>query len=428
MGIYIVKHGDTIETIASSFGISIERLISDNGLINPYSLVVGQAIVILHPKTTYIVQPDDTLESIAARTGISVIDLIRNNPFLHDREELFENEILVIEFNTLRDIQINGFTNAYISEDLLPRALPYLTYLSIFNYQIIDNDIPGIIAFNEDTDIIRITKQYSSIPLLMISALSPTGDISVETVYRFLLDVELQERLISEALEIIQSKGFMGVNFLISNITEYNQGLYLNLFAKISEVLRNYGYVFMITITPDYAIHENLDYYSMSLLADSIIFLESTWNKQKEPPAPISNVSLINTFIDDVLTKISPKYISLGIPLVGLDWIVPFTEDSRASLISLNSALILAYEHRSVIILDEESQTPYYEYTRYIGETIENHKVWFVDANSFNALNDVIIEHNLAGTGLWNIASYNQQLFSMINGTFNITKFPIEDV
>lgn len=425
MEIYIVKYGDSIETIANRYGISVERLISDNGLINPYSLVEGQAIVILHPKTTYTVQPDDTLESIAASTGITVIDLIRNNPFLHDREELFEDEILAIEFNTIRDIQINGFTNAYISQDILPRALPYLTFLSIFNYQIVDNDIPRIITFSEDTNIIRMAKQYSTIPLFMISALSPTGDISVETVYRFLLDVDLQERLINEALEIIQFKGFMGVNFLISNISEYNQGLYLNLFAKISEVLRNYGYIFVITINPDYAVHENLDYHSMSLLADSIIFLESTWNKQIQPPASVSDISLINSFIDDVLNKISPEYISLGLPLVGLDWIVPFTAGSRANLISLNSALVLAYEHRSVIILDEVSQTPYFEYTRHIGEVDENHIVWFIDANSFNALNEVINEHNLAGTGLWNIASYNQQLFSIANATYNITKFPI---
>ncbi|HHX12291.1 MAG TPA: LysM peptidoglycan-binding domain-containing protein [Clostridiales bacterium] len=426
MEIYIVQNGDDIESIANKYGISIERLISDNGLINPYSLVEGQAIVILHPKTTYTVQPGDTFETIAESTGISVVDLFRNNPFLYDREQLYGDEILAIEFNTIRDIQINGYTNAYISEDILPRALPYLTYISIFNYQIVDSDLPRIIAFSEDSHIIRMAKQYSTIPLLMISALSLIGNINIETVYRFLLDINLQEKLIREAFEIIQSKEYMGVNFLINNISEYNQSLYLNLFAKISEVLRNNEYTFMITISPDYAVHENLDYHSMSLLADRIIFLESTWIKQMQPPAPISDISLINTFIEDVLSKISPNYIAIGIPSIGLDWIVPFHEGSRANLIALNSALVLANEHHSVIQLDEQSQTPYFDYTRYIGETPENHKVWFIDVRSFKALNELVNDYNLVGTGLWNIASFNQQLFSMVNATFNITKFPIE--
>lgn len=46
MDIYVVQNGDTINSIADKFGISVERLISDNGIINPSTLVVGQTIVI----------------------------------------------------------------------------------------------------------------------------------------------------------------------------------------------------------------------------------------------------------------------------------------------------------------------------------------------------------------------------------------------
>src|SRR5690554_3585477 len=94
MEIYIVQHGDTIESIANKFGLSIERLISDNGLINPLSLVEGQALVILHPKTTYTVKTGDTLETIAVNNGISLMELFRNNPFLYDRQYLYQDEIL----------------------------------------------------------------------------------------------------------------------------------------------------------------------------------------------------------------------------------------------------------------------------------------------------------------------------------------------
>ena len=56
MEIYIVQHGDSVESIANRYGISVERLISDNGISNPKILVVGQALVILIPKETYIVK------------------------------------------------------------------------------------------------------------------------------------------------------------------------------------------------------------------------------------------------------------------------------------------------------------------------------------------------------------------------------------
>ena len=426
MELYVVQFGDNVESIAERYGISIERLISDNGLINPYSLVVGQTIVILYPKTIHTVMPGDTLESIAESYGTSVMILIRNNPFLHDREFLYQDETIVIDYNTIRDIQINGYTNSFISQEILPRAFPYLTFLSVFNYQIVDSDNPIIITFGDDTNIISMAKQYSTIPLLMISALSQTGDINVENVYRFLLDSNLQDKLISNSLQIIRAKEYMGVNFFISNITEYNQNLYLNLFAKISETLRNNGYFFMITMSHDYSISENLDYHSISLLVDRITFLQDTWAMQTQPAAPISDISLINPFIEDVTNKISPEYISIGIPLIGYDWVVPFTDGSRANLISLNSALSLAYEHGAIIRVDEVSQTPYFKYTRPLGEAIENHIVWFIDANTFKALDEVIIEHDLIGTGIWNIASYNQQLFSMANATYNISKLPVQ--
>jgi spore germination protein len=424
MEIYVVQQGDSIETIANKYGISVERLISDNGLINPYSLVVGQTLVILFPKTTYTVKQGDTLTTIADNNGISVMQLIRNNPLLFNREYIYQGETLVINFNTIKDVQVNGYTNAFLSQDILIRSLPYLTYLSIYNYQIADNT--GIISYGDDTNIIKLAKQYDTIPLLMISALSPTGSINVEFVYKLLLDNKLQDKMINEMLQILRSKEFFGINFLISYISEYNQSLYLNFFTKISKVLRNDGYNFMITISPDFSVHENLDYHSISLLVDRIIFLQNIWTKQKLPPSPISNISLIRPFIEHVTSKVSPNYISLGKPVIGYDWIIPFIPGSIANLMSLNSTLVIAYDQNAVILFDEESQTPYFDYFMSTLGTAVRHKVWFIDARSIKALDEVVIEYDLVGTGIWNITSYNQQLFSISNATYNIIKLPIQ--
>lgn len=424
MEIYVVQQGDNIESIANKYDISVERLISDNGLINPYSLVVGQTLVILYPKNTYTVQQGDTLATIANNNGISEMQLIRNNPFLFDREYIYPDETLVINFNTIRDVQTNGYSSAFVSQNILTRALPYLTYLSIYNYQIAEDT--SIISFEDDSNVIRMSKEYDTIPLLMISLLSPTGAINIEFVYAFLLDNVLQDKIINALFQILKSKGFLGINFLISYITEYNQSLYINFFEKISEMLRNEGYLFMLTISPDFSVHENLDYHNISLLVDKIFFLENIWSKKVQPPSPISNISLIRPFIENVITKVSPEFISIGIPLIGYDWIIPFIPGSTASLMTLNSTVIVAYDQNAVIQFDEESQTPYYNYTRYTVGAFENHIVWFIDARSTKALADVVNEYDLIGTGLWNITSYNQQLFSLINSIFNIIKFPIQ--
>lgn len=289
MEIYVVQYGDDIESIANRYGISVERLISDNGLINPNALAVGQTLVILHPKETYTIKQGDTLEAIAEQNGITLMQLLRNNPFLHDREFIYEDETLVISFNTIRDISTNGFTDASLSVATLSRALPYLTYISIYSYRIAD-DNSRIISYYDDATIIKMAKQYNTIPLFTISALSLTGEFNLAHLYELLLNNKLQDNLINEILQVLRSKEYMGVNIVISFITEYNQSLYLNIIEKISLILRNEGYTFMVTISPEYSTDLNLNYSSISLFVDRIIFLDNIWNKRKEPPAPISNI------------------------------------------------------------------------------------------------------------------------------------------
>lgn len=419
MEIYIVQPGDNIISIANRFGISVERLISDNGLINPYSLVVGQALVILYPDRTYTVQQGDTLSSIAESNGISLMQLLRSNPFLYDREYIIPGESLVINYNTTKDIEVNGYSNVFTSQEILSRALPYLTYISVNNYRF---GADSIISYGDDTNIIRMAKEYSTIPLFMISALSPIGELEVENVYRLLLDTELFNRLINEALGILRTKEYMGINLLISNITTYNQSLYIDTFRRVSEILRNEGYIFMVTISPDYSLAENLDYQSISQYVDRIIFFQNIWTLQTRPPAPISNISLIKPFIEKVTQTVSPRFINLGKPLIGYDWVIPFQPGTRANLMSLNSTILLAYEKNAVIQFDEVSQTPYFEYIGSVEATTDQHKVWFVDSRSIAALDEVVIENDLIGTGIWNVSNYNRQLFSITNATFNIVK------
>ena len=53
MDIHVIQPGDTVWKLAQQYGVSPERIISDNRLINPRNLVVGQALLILQPETVY---------------------------------------------------------------------------------------------------------------------------------------------------------------------------------------------------------------------------------------------------------------------------------------------------------------------------------------------------------------------------------------
>lgn len=430
MDIYIVQAGDTIQSIANKFTISVEKLIRDNGLINATTLVLGQAIIILYPQKTYVVKPGDTLSTIAETNGISIMQLIRNNPFLFYRNHLNTGESLVISYDTEGDIEINGYAYSFINRDILKHTSPYLTYISVFNYRITE-DIQ-IINYGDDSDIIKIAKDYQTIPLLMISAFSPAGDVNPVTVYNLLLSEEKQDKLINNMVQLVKDKGFKGINLLISFINEINQNIYLKALTKMSKALKNEGFIFIISLNPDLSktdnsiTYNNLDYNSISSIVDKLIFLNDIWGINKEPPAPVTSISLISSFMDKITPIISPKFIVVGVPLIGYDWEIPFVSGSSyANSMSLNSTITLAYDQQATIYLDAESQTPYFNYIKsYIGYP-ETHIVWFIDARTINSLVDVILKYNLAGSGIWNLTSSNQQLWSILNSRFNIVKLTV---
>ena len=89
MEIYVVRPGDSLYSIARSYGVSMSVLMADNQLPDPGRLVAGQTIVVRRPGRTYTVQRGDTLSSIARREETTVRSLLQNNPALRGEQEIF---------------------------------------------------------------------------------------------------------------------------------------------------------------------------------------------------------------------------------------------------------------------------------------------------------------------------------------------------
>jgi spore germination protein len=80
---YTVQPGDTLNRVASHFGVSGDTIVRSSGLDNPNLLVPGQVLTI--PRDSgwlYRAQAGDTLEAIATRLGVASDDLAHANPGL----------------------------------------------------------------------------------------------------------------------------------------------------------------------------------------------------------------------------------------------------------------------------------------------------------------------------------------------------------
>lgn len=423
MVIHVVQEGDTVQSIADSYGISVTRLIQDNGLEDFGNLVIGQSIVIAIPEVTYVVKEGDTLEEIANSFDVTIMQLLMNNPFLSERDYIYPGETLVIRYPKKGSLAVHGNTNPNINIDILRRTLPYLTYLSILNYTAtIDGQI---ITYMDDTQIIETAKAYGVVPLLLLTTLTIQGQANIGIEYNLLLDENVQNKLIENLLAILKGKGYQGVNLSFQYINISNIYLYNAIFEKFSTALNAQGYSVFLTVNPNISdeggevYFERVDYSILNELAQNIIFMNYQWATNINPPGPISSVNNLDVFLDYINNYIPPDKSIVGIPTIGYDWELPYLPGlSSVYSLSYQRAVSLAAENNVAIQFDEKSQTPYYLY--YDGGV--QHIVWFIDSRSVNASLDLVKKYSLDGFGIWNITIYNPQLWVIINSQYDIVK------
>ncbi|MDF2845723.1 MAG: hypothetical protein K0R00_4149 [Herbinix sp.] len=268
-------------------------------------------------------------------------------------------------------------------------------------------------------------------PLLIINSLSTLGQINVENAFSILNNEANMDRLIDNLVDLLKKKGYYGINITYELLSNLTLSAYESFNTKAYNRLKKEGLFFLVTISPNIIFtateitYEKVNYSKIAAQSDGLVILNYLWGSYLGPPAPIASIARINEFLDYLLPMVLPGKLVLGLPLIAYDWELPYTVGlSKASSLSLDSAIALAKEYNVNIQFDELSQTPFYTYnTQITGIPIE-HVVWFVDARSMDANMKLITDRGLSGTGLWNIMQFVPQLWAVINTQYEIEHIP----
>lgn len=428
MIIHVIQAGDTIYSIGNQYHISPERLILDNGITDPNTLVVGQAIVIVYPTETYTVRAGDTLIGIANSHEITLNQLLRNNPFLSDRDYIYTNEILVLRYGNENKPQIstNGYAYPFIDKNILRKTLPFLTYLTIFSYTALAD---GSLIDIDDEELIKLAKDYGTAPIMSISTLSPKGLGNREVAYSILYNEEIQDRQIENILTLLRAKGYYGLNISIHYMNLENRNYYEYYLAKLTRRLNAEGYSVTLTLIAKTYIginevtYEEFDYTGVSQVVNNMLILGYDWGYSYGPPTAVPSVHMSKIFFDKLITQVPPDMINVGISVMGYNWSLPYVLGiSKAESLSTEAAIDLASQVGATIYYEPNSASPYFQYTEFISGLLVHHIVWFKDARSAQALVDIVPEYSFRGVGIWNIMNYFSQLWLVINTQYEVEK------
>ena len=280
MTIHVVREGETITSIAAQYGVSAGRLIRDNRLTDYENLVVGQTVVILYPNQVHTVQAGETLTGIAQQYGITTKELLQNNPTLAERTYLYPGETLVISYirdqGEEREIGVNGYVYPFVDRTVLVRALPYLTYLTIFTYGF---RADGTLVEIDDTELIALAKQYEVAPIMLISTLTPDGTFSNELAHQIFVNETARQQLIDNVVNQMKQKGYYGLDVDFEYILPEDRQAYVEFIQSLHERLSAEGFILITALAPKTSatqrglLYEAHDYAALGAASDYVLVM-----------------------------------------------------------------------------------------------------------------------------------------------------------
>ncbi len=380
MEIYVVKPGDSVDSIAALFRVPVESLIYNNQLKSPYRLAVGQALLVPSP------------------SGIEPLP----------RRSIFSG----------------GYAYPYIDPDILTETLPWLTGLFVFSYGF-STEGALLPPYPDDAFMIAMAKDASVHPILTLTPRDANNAFNNVLIHEVINNEETVERLVNNLVDTVLEKGFMGVDLDFEYILPQDRLPYVDFVRKVREAINAIGYEVSVALAPKTSaeqrgtLYEGKDYPGLGEAADSVLLMTYEWGYTYGPPMAVAPINEVRHVVEYAVSEIQPDKINLGIPNYGYDWTLPFVQgESRATAISLQHAVELAIENDAVIEFDQVAMSPFFHYTKDGAE----HEVWFEDVRSLREKFALIGEYNLRGAVYWQIMRYFAPNWILLEDTFRIRK------
>lgn len=376
MEIYVVKEGDTVDSIAGRYGISASSIIFNNQLTYPYALAIGQALLLSSGAPSIPSYP----------------------------------------------AYVNGYAYPFIAQNVLEDTLPFLTTLSVFSYGFTTDGslVPPAV---DDSFMIRSALEAGVSPILTLTPFGPDGNFNNYLITTLVNNEEVKANLLDNLLTTLSEKGFQGVDIDFEFILPEDRIPFADFVAETRNFLAPYSYHVSAALAPKTSddqqglLYAGKDYGLIGEAADSVLLMTYEWGYTYGPPMAVAPLNKVREVVDYAVSRISPSKIDLGIPNYGYDWTLPYIKGtSKATVIGSLEAVRTAIEAGVPIQFDETAMSPFFQYEK----DGVSHEVWFEDVRSYRAKFALLPEYGLRGMGYWQIMRFFRPNWLLLKDTFLI--------
>ncbi len=375
----------------------------------------------------YVVRPGDSVDSIAAQTGAGAEQIIRDNQLVYPYELAVGQALLINRYvrNASGVISVSGYAYPFISPWVLEQTLPYLTELPIFSYGFtMEGELlpPG---YGEDEWMIAEALRFGTLPVLTLTPFGPDGNFNNQLIHSVVNNDVYTDRLIQELLELMNLKGYQGVDIDFEYILVQDRDAFTAFVWKVADAMSAAGYHTSVALAPKSSadqkglLYEGKDYRALGEAADHVLLMTYEWGYTYGPPMAVAPINQVRRVVEYALTEIPANKVDLGIPNYGYDWPLPYQRGiTKAATIGNVEAVRIAIRQGAEIYFDSLAESPYFRYT----EGGISHEVWFEDVRSLQAKFNLIRQYALRGCGYWQIMDWFQANWLLLKNQFYIAK------
>lgn len=371
----------------------------------------------------YTVRPGDTFYTIADAFDISPERLLSANPEISDPNSVFVGQVIRIPEIYMRQIiEVNGFAFSNIDLGVLNATLPYLTYLSLYSYQVLpDGSLVGI----DDTHLIPIARKAMVAPLMVVTNIVASAGFSSSLAHTILTDFQVQHTFLENVVRILAQKDYYGLNIDFEYVLPDDRLAYGWFLKTVTERLGPLGYITCVTVAPKIGPgqlgiqYEAYEYSAIGFFVDRVIIPTYEWGYAFGPPLAVSPINQVRQTIQYAISVMPSQIILMGMPNYGHDWTLPLQAYSAARILSFNEAEALAKSAEAYVKFDPEMQVSYFNYVDSMGL---EHVVWFDNEMGIRSRLKLVEDYNLAGVSFWTINNFSPASYQTLNTMYDVRK------
>jgi len=362
--------------------------------------------------------------SIAQNFGIPLNTLIQINSQISDPSSIRPGQTIIIPLQPPkgREILVNGFVFPSVSPNVLRDTSPFLTYLSIFSYQVRPD---GSLKTINDTGPVTAALNMGVAPLMVITNIEEGSGFSSELANAILTDTQVQNTLLNNVIAVMKEKNYYGLVIDFEYVFPEDRQNLVDFISRAVNRLHPLGYKVSVALAPKNRanqkglLYEAHDYPSIGAIADYVILMTYEWGYLRGPAMAVAPVDQVRKVLDYATGVIPSEKILMGMPNYGYDWTLPFVKGSAARILTNYGAVSLAAKVGANIQYDPVSQAPFFNYYSSEGEL---HEVWFDDARSIAARLELVDEYDLAGVSYWTTNNYFAPNWIVLDSMYTVKK------